>query len=196
MSSIADGSPTGSTRIPSTGIRPARVDDATAITRVRVDAWRHSYRGIVPDAFLDALDYSSEARRRRRIAAPQPDQVYLVYERDGEVAGFIDGGQPAPGGQGFAAEVNALYVHPAHHRSGIGRALLVAAAEHFARRGMRSLIIWTLRRGASRKFYEAMGGKLVRERHQMFRDRPDGPAVDLDEVAYGWDDLRAIAERA
>jgi hypothetical protein len=36
-------------------IRPARAGDAEAIARVRVDSWRETYRGMIPQAYLDAM---------------------------------------------------------------------------------------------------------------------------------------------
>jgi hypothetical protein len=42
-------------------IRDASPADAAAIARVRVDAWRETYRGIVPEAFLDGLSYEQDA---------------------------------------------------------------------------------------------------------------------------------------
>jgi GNAT superfamily N-acetyltransferase len=141
------------------------------------------------------MDYSSEARRRTRLAAPRAGEIHLVCEVGQAVAGFISAGPPAPGGEGYDAEVYALYVRPELHRAGVGRALLKAAASELDASGKRTLIIWTLRHAASRRFYEAMGGTLVRERHELFRDRADGLEADLDEVAYGWDGLRALAAR-
>src|SRR5438270_13538350 len=36
-------------------IRPAGAGDAEAIARVRVDSWRATYRGMIPQAYLDAM---------------------------------------------------------------------------------------------------------------------------------------------
>jgi hypothetical protein len=36
-------------------IRRARPADAPAIARVRIDSWRSTYRGIMPDAYLDGM---------------------------------------------------------------------------------------------------------------------------------------------
>jgi len=38
-------------------IREATIDDATAIARVHIDAWRTTYATIVPNAHLAALSY-------------------------------------------------------------------------------------------------------------------------------------------
>ena len=52
-------------------IREATASDASGIARVHVDAWRATYRGIVPDAHLDAMSHvRSELRWCERLTAP------------------------------------------------------------------------------------------------------------------------------
>jgi hypothetical protein len=43
-------------------VRRARLQDAAAIARVHVDAWRSTYRGIVPDEHLDGMSYERSKR--------------------------------------------------------------------------------------------------------------------------------------
>ena len=38
-------------------IRPARLEDVTAIARVHIDTWRTTFTGIVPQTYLDQLTY-------------------------------------------------------------------------------------------------------------------------------------------
>ena len=38
-------------------IRRARPEDAEAVARVHVAGWRHAYRGLLPDDYLDGLDW-------------------------------------------------------------------------------------------------------------------------------------------
>jgi len=38
-------------------IRKAKLDDATGIAKVHVDSWRTTYKGIIPDDFLNNLSY-------------------------------------------------------------------------------------------------------------------------------------------
>jgi len=42
-------------------IRRATPADARAIAQVRVDAWRVTYRGMIPDAYLDAMTVDDSA---------------------------------------------------------------------------------------------------------------------------------------
>ena len=62
-------------------IRPANVRDAAAIARVRIDSWRATYRGIIPDAYLAGMNEDestagwerilAQARTRRASSSPR-----------------------------------------------------------------------------------------------------------------------------
>ena len=46
-------------------IRPARIDDASAIALVQVESWRTTYAGIVPDDYLASLNVELRAQSWR-----------------------------------------------------------------------------------------------------------------------------------
>ena len=167
-----------------TTIRPAVVGDALAITRVHVEGWRTTYRGLVPDAYLDSL--SLEPRRmvwERRLAHPEPGYVIFAAEDErGEVVGFADGGpnRDVETAERYAGELYAIYLLPEARRHGIGARLMRAVAAALAAKGMRSLLVWALAENPSRPFYERMGGRMVREAPIEIG------GLTLVEVAYGW----------
>ncbi|RDY70044.1 GNAT family N-acetyltransferase, partial [Halobacillus trueperi] len=43
-------------------IRKAKPEDVPAIAKVHVDAWLETYRGIVPNAYLNRLNYKKRER--------------------------------------------------------------------------------------------------------------------------------------
>jgi len=51
---------------PLLAIRPAKPEDASAIAKVHVDAWRETYLHIVPQEHLDKLTYAE------KVAMPIP----------------------------------------------------------------------------------------------------------------------------
>jgi len=167
------------------------VDDAEAIERVRTDTWRDAYRGLVPDSLLDQLDYDA-TRRRALMSVLPPHQFVLVAEDEGgAVVGFCIGGRSRAPEDRFRGEVYAIYVLPEHHGRGIGRALLETAARELLDRDLRSMLIWVLRENApSRRFYERMGGHLIRDEEREL----DG--VRLTESGYGWEDITPLARSA
>jgi hypothetical protein len=67
-------SPTAAVRsqISSIVIRPARAGDTEAIARVRVDSWRETYRGMIPQAYLDAMKLEQSRALWEKCSPPAP----------------------------------------------------------------------------------------------------------------------------
>ena len=91
----------------------------------------------------------------------------------------------------YDGELHALYVLPEHHRGGVGRALLASVASRLLDDGNRSMLVWVLAANPARRFYEALGGALVDQ--QAIVTIED---AELEEVPYGWDDLRTLVSRS
>jgi GNAT superfamily N-acetyltransferase len=171
-------------------IRPARAGDAEAIARVRVDSWRETYRGMIPQAYLDAMKLEqSRALWEKVLTAGSTAVSVFVAECGAEIVGFGSGNMLAELKHGFDAELSAVYVRREFQRAGIGRRLVAetAVALSLRDRGASGLIVWVIagNKGA-RAFFERMGAELVIE--QAFQW--DG--MDLVEAGYGWRTLGAL----
>jgi len=170
-------------------VRLATPEDADAIERVRTDTWRATYRGLMPDAILDALGYDG-SRRREQMAAMPAERFALVVEHDAEIVGFAYGGPSRTTDASFPGEIYAIYVLPSHQGHGHGSALMRRSAAELLARGWRGTLIWVLRENhASRRFYERMGGRHLRDRDT---DR-EIEGVTITESGYAWDDVRGLA---
>lgn len=175
--------------IPDLRIRRGVIEDAPAAARLHVETWRTSYRGLVPDALLDGLQPDRwETGWRRAFESLDPTRVVQVAELRGVIVGFAGGGRARAGAPpGYTGEIYALYVHPAHQRAGIGRALLRVAAAGLVERRLVPIVIWTLfDNPASRGFYEALGGSVSGEKREPFEGH------ELHEIAYGWRDAAPL----
>jgi ribosomal protein S18 acetylase RimI-like enzyme len=167
-------------------IRPAELADAPAIARAHVDAWRTTYRGLLPDDFLASLSEDHYRERWQRVIADGSSRVYLA-EADGAVVGFASGGRERAGEPGFSGELYALYVVAGSQRRGHGRELVRAVAGALAGMRLPDMLVWALGANtAAREFYERLGGKYVRAQPVTF-----GSAT-LEEVSYGWRTLESI----
>jgi GNAT superfamily N-acetyltransferase len=172
-------------------VRIATPDDADAIERVRTDTWRAAYRGLMPDEILDRLGYDA-TRRRHAMAAMPPDRFVLVAEHDRALVGFVNGGRSRVEDAAHPGEIYAIYVLPSHQGHGHGSALMRAGARECLARGWRGMLIWVLRENwPSRRFYERMGGRHLRDRDE----EREIEGVVLTEAAYAWDDVSALAAR-
>jgi ribosomal protein S18 acetylase RimI-like enzyme len=167
-------------------VRLARANDAAAIARIDVEAWRAAYAGILPQRLLVEM---SERRRRAAWGMTLQREPGLVLvaavEPDGPVAGFGSFGRRRDGDPAFAGEIFTLYVAPDRQDRGVGRALLHGMFERLLRMRHDSALVWVLRANPSRFFYERLGGRLCGERLI-----PVG-GVAVEAVAYGWRDLGA-----
>ena len=61
-------------------LRRATPDDAEAIARVRIDGWRRSYKGLVPQAYLDAMSVEASMPLWQRVLAAPADIVSVYVE--------------------------------------------------------------------------------------------------------------------
>lgn len=140
-------------------ILPAGPGDAAAVARVHVEAWRQTYAGILPEAYLHGLSVAMQARRwRRRLM--RDGEFTLIAESAEGVSAYCSGDWSQSVGQaGGEGEIHTLYVLRKTQGQGLGRALMTAAARVLAARGANTLVIWVLRDNApARAFYERMGG--------------------------------------
>ncbi len=138
-------------------VRRATVQDAPALGRVHVRAWRAAYRGQLPDDYLDGLQPGERAAGwERGLRRDRTRDPVLVAEQAGRVVGFAVVG-PAGDPEG-AGELYAINVDPDHWGTRAGRALLLAAQAELARLGYDEAVLWVLPGNArARRFYEVAG---------------------------------------
>jgi ribosomal protein S18 acetylase RimI-like enzyme len=170
-------------------IREATLEDSTEIARVQVDTWRTTYRGIVPQSFLDGMDYDVRAESWRNQLAGGSSRIY-VSELDGTICGFIGGGRLREPLSDFDGEIYAIYLAVDAQRRGCGRTMMQQLAGKLLQDGLTGAVVWVLERNPACAFYERLGGELVGRKAISIED------ADLVEVAYGWKDLRRLAEDA
>ena len=150
-------------------IREREERDAAGIGRVRIDAWRAAYRGIVPDEVLANLDYTAEAERHRQRFHETKGQanlfLYVAVDTAENVVGFGVGGTERDGLAGYPGELYALYVHPDWQSRGVGRALAAAVFADLHAAGLEPLVIWALKENTrAGAFYRRLGGEVVAEK--------------------------------
>ena len=170
-------------------IRPADPDDAAAIARVHVLSWRSTYKGLLPDEFLESLTEAGYTDRWRRFIADRSSRVYVVQEGDdrASVVGFASGGRERAGETGYTGELYAIYLLEASQRRGYGRELVRAVAGGLSELRLEDMIVWVLRDNRpARDFYERLGGVYVRTQPITIG------SVTLEEVSYGWPRLESV----
>lgn len=177
---------------PMLALRPADAEDAPAIAALHAASWRASYRGILPDDYLDQRAADERlALWRGRFEAASPPWVRLACW-DGELVGFVCLlPEEAPE---LGVYLDNLHVLPGQQGRGIGRALMAAAAAEASRIAPgRPLYLWVYERNADAcAAYGKLGGEVM-ERREV--DTPAGTRAAA--LRYSWaDPARLIAGKA
>ncbi len=155
----------------SLGLRPGGTGDLAAVVAVFLACWRISYRGLLPDATVDAMS-DDDATGLWRAALADPAGRILVADAGGVVVG-VTRWTPAD------ATVQSLYVHPDSRGLGAGGALLDAAADDLRAGGATLAHLWVFEANTpSRAFYARRGW------------RPDG--TTRTQSQFGVPELRLV----
>lgn len=141
-------------------IRPARRIDAEAIAAVHVASWKETYRGIMPQRFLDARTVKDRTLIwEMTLGQLGRGQVFLLAEEDaGGVVGFVYGGPARDRCFGPDGEIYAMYLLRRCQGLGLGRELFEACRQGLETAGLKGMYLSVLRLNPSRGFYLKMGG--------------------------------------
>lgn len=144
-----------------TKIRNAPVADAEAVSRVLAASWRHAYRGIVSQRYLDAMP---DTRWVDFLAQGVGNDTFRCYaaERDGRIVGaaVIRSGEieKLPG----HGEMSCLYILPEYMGEGIGGALLERVLSYMKGAGLGYCVLDVLADNANAiAFYRKRGFEMM-----------------------------------
>jgi ribosomal protein S18 acetylase RimI-like enzyme len=161
-------------------IQLARSEDAKALGALHVQTWRETYRGVMPDAFLDGLSPERRAVNwRRQLCDPKGLNRIFVAEEASTLIGFCSVGPPRHDVPEATGEIRAIYVLKNAQRKGLGRHLLCAGAKELWSLEFKDAALWVAAANAQALFfYQKMGGVLSGRRTVPFS------GFALDEVEY------------
>ena len=172
-------------------IREATLADAPAIAKVRVDTWRTAYRGMVPEDYLANMTYEKSEQswvRHLSEGESQNTWTYVAVDETGQIVGFVSGGTGRDNDPVYKSELYAIYILSGYQGLGIGRLLTLTLVEKLVQVGFESMLLWVFADNPSRRFYEALGGQLVKN------NQFELSGAIIEEVAHGWLHIRALLE--
>ncbi len=116
-----------------------------------------TYRGVIPDDFLDDMDpEQSERWRDLLLTLPDNHAVAVADPGNGTIAGFASVGPDREGEP--IGEVFAINCHPYWIGRGVGQALLDWADGELVRLGHQRAVLWVVdSNDRTRRFYERNG---------------------------------------
>ncbi|CAH0219917.1 Mycothiol acetyltransferase [Microbacterium oxydans] len=134
--------------MPQLTVREATIADAEAIAGIHVRSWQAAYRGLIDQAFLDALSIADRTAGWRGIFTdPHPLTLgTLVGVRDDTILGWVSFGASRDEEEGGTAdgEIYGIYADPLFWSTGVGAALLSAAERRMTDAGHARARLWVL----------------------------------------------------
>lgn len=165
---------------------------AEELATVHIACWQETYHAIVPAKVLQATNLEQHITKWQGILADPDRIIYAASTAENVVAGFVGAGSSTEVlWDGMDGHIRALYILEAHHRQGLGRRLLGAAAHEWLARGGHSLTLGVLAENhQARRFYETLGAKLVRTGTYEWE------GCQLDDAIYVFENLPELATKA
>nr|WP_263314670.1 GNAT family N-acetyltransferase [Mammaliicoccus sp. Marseille-Q6498] len=136
-------------------IRDKKDSDIESIAKVHYESWMSTYKGILPDHYLDNITLESYIEKRHIFNAP-----CLVAEVDDQVVGFLmyskDKDEDTSDKCG---EIMVIYLLEAYQNSGIGTELMQEAERRMSK-DYDQLSVWVVEQNIQAvNFYEKFGFK-------------------------------------
>ncbi len=153
-------------------IRNIEEKDIPQVVDIQIDGWQTAYREIIDDEYLDSMNRESKIEKRKK---DYMNNGFIVAEYENNIVGFcryVDSNEFSSDIDNIDCEMLALYVKPDLKRNGIGKKLFEYVINEFKKENKRNMILWCLKENeSSKKFYEKMGGKIIKERFIKIGDK-------------------------
>lgn len=169
-------------------LRESQPEDAQGITDVHIKSWQETYRGLMPDSYLDSLNHEESARRlgrwQERLGNPDERKLSWIAEVDRIIIGFVSIGKCRDERPIADGEIYAIYLLKKYHGSGVGRALFERGFELLRNLGFLSASLWVVKGNPTEGFYRHLGGILRGEKIDSC-----GGISGIAEHRYVWSEL-------
>lgn len=136
-------------------ITKAGPEDAESIVSVHVKTWKVSYQGLIADEVIARKQVTLE--RIAQMRRPIVQGLVWVAKVNGQLVGFAGLSEKS---QIPEAEIAVFYVLPEFQGQGIGANLFAAVCAELKNQNFCRVIVWTMEKAPSLKFYQKLGGRL------------------------------------
>lgn len=160
-------------------IREATQQDAEGLAFVHLNSWKTSYKGLVDQVYLDAINYEDRLNLRKDILKIAT-LFHLVAVSGEQIVGFADVGpirEESRVGlrvcEENIGEVYAIYLLEEYKGKGCGKALLDRCRQWLSENRFKSFVVRALAGNMrAKRFYEREGGRLIGENTIIIGDKP------------------------
>ena len=167
-------------------IRRATEKDLIGIAQVHVETWQSTYKGIIPEDYLQSLTIENRLKNWQRHLKTLHTATFIAENEAGVIIGFAIGGPEQTRDPFYQAEIYAIYILDGYQRNGIGKQLIKQIAKLLEEKKYQNIIIWALEENSNRFFYESLGGQAVASKTISIKGKV------LKEIGYGWDSIHDL----
>ena len=146
-------------------IRKKERKDCADVAHVVTVAWNETYKGIVPDEFLNNL-YTNEEKSAKNSYNNfnKKENHQYVLEVDNKVVGFVNVGSSDETDYENCGEIHAVYIINGYKGHGYGKKLIDAGIQELKSMNFDKMVIGCLDGNPSNEFYKHLGGKFIKTR--------------------------------
>lgn len=167
-------------------IRKATKQDLSTIAKIRIDNWRTTYIGLLPQSFLDDLDYDKEAANWLEFIQTSDCMLYVATDVNDNILGFI-GNKILVTEDSKIGEIYALHTDKAHRGKGVGKALIHFSVKLFKTENINQMHLWVVVGNTNAiEIYKHLGAIIYTERVEIINE------VDVPEIGMKWFDLNVM----
>ena len=167
-------------------IRRATEKDLIGIAQVHVETWQSTYKGIIPEDYLQSLTIENRLKNWQRHLKTLHTATFIAENEAGAVIGFAIGGPEQTSHPLYQAEIYAIYILDTYQRNGVGKQLIKPIAKLFEEKKYPNMIIWALEENSNHLFYQSLGGQIVASKNISINGKV------LKEIGYGWDSIHDL----
>jgi GNAT superfamily N-acetyltransferase len=166
-------------------VRPLVLADAPSAAIIHVDAWHDTYRGLMPDADLDAFHVMERTEFwTMELSQPNPNNNVLrvgAFEHD-KLLGIAGGGRPRDE-LGFDSELWGVNIPKRFQKRGAGKRLMLAIVDYCLSIGANNMYLWCIGGNTNAMdFYSYLGAV-----DTVYRKKDDHRCL-------GWNSLETLRE--
>lgn len=167
-------------------IRIATHSDANRIAKVHVDSWRTTYKGIIPDDFLNKLSYEKRTELWIQNLSRSDNYVIVAETSEGGIIGFAVLCRRETNTVPNSTDLTSIYLLEEYQGKGVGKKLLKQIFLQVKLLGYRKVFVDVLEKNKTCSFYEHYGAKL----YDTVQIKIGGKI--LDERIYEWNSVDEV----
>lgn len=164
-------------------IRPATIEDAAGIAYVQYHGWQETYRGIISDSYLDAMNLEERIERwKKNLQSPLGFNDVLL-NGDKEIIGYVSCGKSRPNKLKCEGEIYALYLVKKYHGLGLGKQLFEHAVKRLRESDLQSICVFVLPQNPAVQFYKKFNPDM--QEYELVKIGSE----EHQDLGLGWSDI-------